>query len=174
MRNTKEKGFTLIELLVVVSIIGLLSSVVMTSLNSARSKARDAKTKLDIHNITIALQLARADSPGYLFPGTSGAWQCLKASGTCWKGGYAGNAALINTLAPYMSEIPKSTPPSGTYMYDAYLYLPNYTGMVGSSPPGTYIIYALERPFSTNECTGYYAGAYDTGYYYCYHLIEKL
>ena len=41
-RNNK-KGFTIIELLVVISIIGLLSTISVVSLNGARIKSRDAK-----------------------------------------------------------------------------------------------------------------------------------
>lgn len=55
-KNVKQRGFTLIELLVVIAIIGLLSSVVLASLNSSRAKARDAKRISDIKQISLALE----------------------------------------------------------------------------------------------------------------------
>ncbi|MCH7597478.1 type II secretion system protein [Patescibacteria group bacterium] len=57
MNINSKKGFTLIELLVVIAIIGILSSVVLASLNSARQKSRDARRVSDIAQIQLALEL---------------------------------------------------------------------------------------------------------------------
>jgi len=52
-----RKGFTLIELLVVIAIIGILASVVLASLNTARRKSRDARRIADLKQIQLALEL---------------------------------------------------------------------------------------------------------------------
>ena len=46
-----ERGFTLIELLVVIAIIGLLSSVILASLNGARNKGADAAIKSQLKSV---------------------------------------------------------------------------------------------------------------------------
>jgi len=50
MSKRLVRGFTLIELLVVIAIIGILSSVVLASLNTARGKGANAAVKSNLNN----------------------------------------------------------------------------------------------------------------------------
>lgn len=60
-----QKGFTLIELLVVIAIIGLLASVVLLALGSARQKSRDAKRLGDMRQMASAMELFFNDNNAY-------------------------------------------------------------------------------------------------------------
>ncbi|MFA5247772.1 MAG: type II secretion system protein [Patescibacteria group bacterium] len=65
MNNKNQKGFTLIELLVVIAIIGLLSTMSVVALNTARQKSRDAKRLSDMKQVQTALELYYSDQNRY-------------------------------------------------------------------------------------------------------------
>ena len=60
-----KKGFTLVELLVVISIISLLTSIVLASLNDARKKARDSARISSVLQVQKALAMYFSDKGGY-------------------------------------------------------------------------------------------------------------
>lgn len=65
IHNLKERGFTLIELLVVIAIIGILASVVLASLNTARDKGTDAAAKSSVNNMRAQAEIYYDDHGGY-------------------------------------------------------------------------------------------------------------
>jgi len=68
-----KKAFTLVELLVVIAIIGILSTLSVVALNSARAKARDARRLSDIKQIRTALDMYYDSAgiyPTSLIPGS--------------------------------------------------------------------------------------------------------
>lgn len=79
--NRTPKGFTLIELLVVIAIIGILSSVVLSSLNTARVKGRDAAVKSNLASIRPQAELF------YEYYGRYGSLMGSYYAGNCMTGG---------------------------------------------------------------------------------------
>jgi len=116
-----KRGFTLIELLVVVAIIGMLSSVVLSSLNTARGNARDARRQQDLKQIQTALELYYNDNNAY--PGEvacdtskgSGSGNCAGYTGTDWTASSFIYQALVPTYIPNLPVDPLNT---GNYYYN--------------------------------------------------------
>ncbi|MFH1036586.1 MAG: type II secretion system protein [Patescibacteria group bacterium] len=57
VKKKKKRGFTLIELLVVIAIIGILATIVVVNVNSARSKAKDVAIKGSVDSLRAGAEL---------------------------------------------------------------------------------------------------------------------
>lgn len=147
MRATPERGFTLIELLVVISIIGILSSVVLASLNSARSKAYDAKRVSDLTTIRTALELYYSSNNSYPNPGWGWRSEC-----PAW-GGFAASSVIPGLVSTYLPTMPTDSQMSTSANTCCYLYLSNGTD---------YKFLAHNCPTS-DKCSG--AGEVNGGFY---------
>ena len=114
-----RKGFTLIELLVVIAIIGLLSSIVLASLNTARVKARDVSRVAALREIQKAVELYHSVVGHY--PNSNGAWASFDSPSYRNNDIFSPNAADLGTaLAPYISRSiadPKSLGGDTGYLY---------------------------------------------------------
>lgn len=124
-----KKGFTLIELLVVIAIIGLLSTLAVVALSSARQKARDSKRLSDLKQVQTALELYYTDNNAYPTAASTstlgaGNFACLGSAGF----GASGCAGAIMGLVP--------TDPQSTQNY-SYLSADGSTYSISATLEGT-------------------------------------
>jgi len=136
VEQNKLKGFTLIELLVVISIIGILSSFAVVSLNSARNKARDALRKADMTQLRTALNLYYDENVRYPVcgnwdDGAADFGATPQAGSTCYN--TVLSAALTTGARPYLGQLPKDPKnPTNNFTVDA-TYLYRYVGKADGS-----------------------------------------
>ena len=80
MHTINKSGFTLIELLVVVAIIGLLSSIILNSINNVRAKARDARKLADAREFITAMQIYYSNNGNFPDPPGNSYWTSASTS----------------------------------------------------------------------------------------------
>lgn len=105
----KSKGFTLIELLVVIAIIGILSSVVLVSLQQARLKSQTTAYREYTKEVMKALELYKAENGSYPYEGVDDYTDYLLSD------------LIAGPLAPYLSSytIPSGLQISGEIQYQS-------------------------------------------------------
>lgn len=141
------EGFTLIELLVVIAIIGVLASVVLASVNTARAKSRDARRKADLNQLRLALELYY-DTNGAYPPSAPGpSWYSSESPQCCTATNNGGNwiPGLAPTYIPVLPRDPlpgtgRPQPTCGAWN-SSYLYVSNgqgYTLLSHCSPEGAW------------------------------------
>ena len=160
--KSRKDGFTLIELLVVISIIGMLSSIVLASLNTARAKSRDSKRMSDLRQMQLALEQYYDDNRVY--PTTGGNWHG-GASG-CYGGYGYGSSGFIPSIVPkYMPQLPADPKSSGSscYLYRSdgsnYMVLVHHTieTFDPDGPSGAGPFHPLDRPCCNENSIAVYS-----------------
>jgi len=162
-----KKGFTLIELLVVIAIIGILSSVVLASLNSARVKSRDARRIADLNQISKAMELYYDANGQYppdncIYDTSKGCLASLPpTSGSDWAGGTVGVSNIVPNFISKLALDPLNTSSSNFfYYYEAVFAGQTQFGTTCGSTVCAYMLStSLENtadPRINNSCNGCY------------------
>jgi type II secretion system protein G len=113
------RGFTLIELLVVIAIIGILASVVISSLTASKIKAEDRKLVTEVNSLRQALELYYTKY-GY-YPSTGGSYFCTAGTGS---NGCTPGTSVLQVLVNegFISKIPTGKGADGNGVEDNEIY----------------------------------------------------
>lgn len=142
-----KKGFTLIELLVVISIIGILATIVLTSLGGARQKTKDSRTTYAVTQLRTALELFYTDNGHYPDSRSGAAWIGVCSEESSYSADYY-SVDFYNDLLPYMPSLAEFEDCQVIYYYsktsNISSYYQNVCGITPISDEQGYLIsYAL-------------------------------
>jgi prepilin-type N-terminal cleavage/methylation domain-containing protein len=176
-----KKGFTLLELLVVIAIIGLVSTIVIVSLESTRRKSRDARRWSDIRAIQSAIEVC-INNGGSMPSVSTATWDDLLLA----------NCGTGESLGKYLASRAMPMPPRGDtcadsltgnyltgdcYMYCAtsenYVLYTNYEAdppagglvgqIVGYNPASDCVLSMNARPVALPRCNPVVTGSFCLG-----------
>lgn len=183
-----KKGFTLIELLVVVAIIGILSSVVLASLNSAREKSKISQIKLNLKNMIAEAEIVFSDDGSYSSICTNTTGACagkitkfcesitkIGASVSCFAYSPAGlNYNSWGVTAKLSDDKIFTVDPNGVFMFDntdisylgsstmSWLNAKNTCASSGKRLPSLEMMSSLWKITQVNPIPGFVSGDYWT------------
>jgi prepilin-type N-terminal cleavage/methylation domain-containing protein len=145
-----RKAFTLVELLVVISIIGLLSTIAIVSLSTARRTSRNTKRNADIKQLVTAFSLG-LDANG-AYPSTGGdVWKCISTACSGPIMNYTSSGTVDAFFQPFMPNKPADPNDGNARGNIGYVYN-GASGATGNLPA---FVYLLEPPATCSVGVAY-------------------
>ncbi len=140
-KSYRSRGFTLIELLVVIAIIGILSAVVLASLNTARSRGNDAAIQSNLSTVRVQAEIYYSGTGVNTYGTTqtvctagmfSADTTIARAITATEAANGAGNMVCNSTATAYAISSPLSSVSTNSWCIDSSSQGKQITGALGS------------------------------------------
>lgn len=135
MKNSNKKGFTLIELLVVIAIIGILSSVVLASLTTARSKGQVAAEQAQLSNMRAQAELYYSNNSNAYSTATMGSAATWSNASTSGSTDTASTAKLVGSGTGALGTLLAGVTSTYSTAFPQFLVTPT-TWVISATLPG--------------------------------------